>query len=182
MGLVLLLSSIYVILSASPLQNILTTALPARPQNQASMQHRAVAIHMGHDFCLALLHNGTISVKPAFSSNEAIGLFKRWVTGAHRPTVLLRDHPGWVYPYPPALDRLGGRRWRTYPHHMAHAASGFYDSPFAQALVLVLDGGGDDKSVTMQVLWPVESSWLCFMLPMLPACPVFVPVILQCPR
>ena len=35
-------------------------------------------------------------------------------------------------------------RWVTVDHHVAHAALGFYDSPFQRALVLSYDGGGND--------------------------------------
>ena len=35
-------------------------------------------------------------------------------------------------------------RWVTVDHHLAHAALGFYDSPFQRALVLSYDGGGND--------------------------------------
>ena len=39
------------------------------------------------------------------------------------------------------------RRWMGYNHHEAHAAIGFYDSPFRQAaLVISFDGGGNDGS------------------------------------
>ena len=34
--------------------------------------------------------------------------------------------------------------WVTVDHHLAHAALGFYDSPFARALVFSYDGAGND--------------------------------------
>jgi carbamoyltransferase len=36
------------------------------------------------------------------------------------------------------------RRWSSYNHHHAHAAIGFFDSPFRTALIVSLDGGGND--------------------------------------
>jgi carbamoyltransferase len=39
-------------------------------------------------------------------------------------------------------------RWVFVPHHMAHAASAFFSSPFEEAAVLVVDGMGE---------WPVTS-------------------------
>ena len=34
--------------------------------------------------------------------------------------------------------------WRDADHHLAHATHGFFDSPFASALVITADGGGND--------------------------------------
>lgn len=39
---------------------------------------------------------------------------------------------------------------RYYPHHAAHAASAFYQSPYDEALVLTLDGSGDSDCT---VVW-----------------------------
>jgi carbamoyltransferase len=44
------------------------------------------------------------------------------------------------------------RRWpklEWIDHHLAHAAAGFYSSGFDRAAVLVVDGQGEDKSVTL---------------------------------
>ena len=35
------------------------------------------------------------------------------------------------------------RRLREYDHHLCHAAQAYYESPFARALVVVADGGGN---------------------------------------
>ena len=35
-------------------------------------------------------------------------------------------------------------RWITVDHHLAHAALGFYDSPFNKSLIFSYDGGGND--------------------------------------
>lgn len=40
-------------------------------------------------------------------------------------------------------------RWRWIPHHMAHAASAFLDSPFDHALVMAIDGIGEFDSLLM---------------------------------
>jgi hypothetical protein len=39
---------------------------------------------------------------------------------------------------------VAASEWRTFNHHQAHAALGFYDSPFSSALVFSFDGGGND--------------------------------------
>jgi carbamoyltransferase len=57
------------------------------------------------------------------------------------------------YIAPPGYSRYflklrPGTRWIFVPHHMAHAASAFYASPFDSAAVLVVDGMGE---------WPVTS-------------------------
>jgi len=44
---------------------------------------------------------------------------------------------------------LGGRyRWHFVPHHLGHAASAFFPSPFAEAAVLTLDGRGEKSTTT----------------------------------
>ena len=43
----------------------------------------------------------------------------------------------------------------TYvPHHLAHAASGFYTSGFSDAAILVIDGRGEDVATTIAVAGP----------------------------
>jgi carbamoyltransferase len=41
---------------------------------------------------------------------------------------------------------LDEQRYRVVPHHLCHAASAFYDSPFSQALCLTLDAEGESSS------------------------------------
>eukprot|EP00668_Euglena_longa_P031477 GGOE01040687.1.p1 GENE.GGOE01040687.1~~GGOE01040687.1.p1 ORF type:complete len:630 (-),score=171.15 GGOE01040687.1:35-1870(-) len=48
----------------------------------------------------------------------------------------------WAYEQLHAL--IPARAWVDVPHHLAHAAHGFYDSGFQQALIVSADGGGDD--------------------------------------
>uniref|UniRef100_A0A7S1HTA8 Carbamoyltransferase domain-containing protein n=1 Tax=Eutreptiella gymnastica TaxID=73025 RepID=A0A7S1HTA8_9EUGL len=94
------------------------------------------------------MDNGTVQWVDAAGSKATLALYSGWVE-KHPQAFKFRDHPGWVYRYPPELQK---HKWKAvYPHHMAHAAGGFYDSPFDRALVLVMDGGGDDKS-TIKVL------------------------------
>jgi len=38
--------------------------------------------------------------------------------------------------------------WHFVPHHLAHAASAFYPSPFARAAILTLDGRGETATTT----------------------------------
>lgn len=49
-------------------------------------------------------------------------------------------------------DQFGGtiaKRLTSIPHHLAHAASAFYPSGFADAAVLVVDGSGDGVSTSL---------------------------------
>jgi carbamoyltransferase len=52
------------------------------------------------------------------------------------------------------LARLGFKNYKldVVDHHMAHAASAAYTSPFKKALVITLDGIGDATSATINVL------------------------------
>ncbi len=44
---------------------------------------------------------------------------------------------------------LEGRyRWHFVPHHLAHAASAFFPSPFPEAAILTLDGRGEKSTTT----------------------------------
>jgi carbamoyltransferase len=42
------------------------------------------------------------------------------------------------------FERLGVRATRRIPHHVAHAAAAFYQSPFEKSLIVSYDGGGND--------------------------------------
>lgn len=41
-------------------------------------------------------------------------------------------------------NAVPARRWLTYNHHEGHAAAGFFASPFRTALVISMDGMGND--------------------------------------
>jgi carbamoyltransferase len=45
----------------------------------------------------------------------------------------------------------GPYQWHFVPHHLAHAASAFYPSPFREAAVMCLDGRGERASTTYGV-------------------------------
>lgn len=47
-------------------------------------------------------------------------------------------------------------RWAEADHHMAHAALGFYASPFRSALVVSYDGGGNDGAFNAYLATPGE--------------------------
>jgi len=42
----------------------------------------------------------------------------------------------------------GGYRWHFVPHHLGHAASAFFPSPFRDAAVMTLDGRGEKATTT----------------------------------
>ncbi|RPI22295.1 MAG: carbamoyltransferase [Acidobacteria bacterium] len=42
----------------------------------------------------------------------------------------------------------GPYRWHFVPHHLAHAASAFFPSPFSEAAILTLDGRGEKATTT----------------------------------
>ncbi|MGO1050093.1 carbamoyltransferase family protein [Crossiella sp. CA198] len=105
-----------------------------------------------HDFSAALVHEGEISV----GIEEERLARRKYAVGVNSLT-----NRGWRY----CLDTHGARlaevdfivaddtllptcyfqfRGRTHliRHHLAHAASAFYPSPFAEAAILVADGAG----------------------------------------
>jgi carbamoyltransferase len=59
--------------------------------------------------------------------------------GEHLSERTFAERTGWA----PPKDR-----WRVVGHHLAHAASAFYESPFDRALCLVLDAQGESASGT----------------------------------
>ena len=68
------------------------------------------------------------------------------------------DGPYWDYI--PSLIRqsrvIEVERWVEVDHHMAHAALGFYASPFRSALVVSYDGGGNDGTFNAYLATPGE--------------------------
>jgi carbamoyltransferase len=54
----------------------------------------------------------------------------------------------------------GPYRWHFVPHHLAHAASAFYPSPFARAAVLTLDGRGEKATTGYAVGEGNRLEWL----------------------
>lgn len=75
--------------------------------------------------------------------------------GWDEPRLSARMGEPWTFDSPRhLLGRLGfyGRRLpdlQFVPHHQAHAASGFHASPYEQAAVLVVDGNGEDESISI---------------------------------
>ena len=47
--------------------------------------------------------------------------------------------------------RDGPYRWHAVPHHLAHAASAFFVSPFPEAAVMTLDGRGERATTSYAV-------------------------------
>ena len=43
------------------------------------------------------------------------------------------------------------RSWLPTHHHQSHAAYGFYSSPFRVALIVTIDGGGDDGTMHVSI-------------------------------
>jgi carbamoyltransferase len=54
----------------------------------------------------------------------------------------------------------GPFRWHFVPHHLAHAASAFYPSPFRRAAVLTLDGRGEKATTGYAVGDGSRMEWL----------------------
>src|SRR4051812_48950954 len=99
--------------------------------------------HIAYSFDPALL-NSNNKVTSIFSDNLN-GLFLSYMQQAPQH---LRDG------YPHHLQkRLAGmviqpEKWHFVEHHIAHAASAFYPSPFKEAAVLTLDGRGELASTS----------------------------------
>ena len=56
-------------------------------------------------------------------------------------------------------------RWALVDHHHAHAALGFYASGLASALVVSVDGGGNDGTTNAYAYPPILSSChRCFVV------------------
>ena len=70
--------------------------------------------------------------RPPFDVGVAIG---------GRYMFTLYGRPQWAYDA--ILAAIPAKRWVDVRHTDAHAAHAFYDSPFANAAVLTIDGGGD---------------------------------------
>ena len=96
--------------------------------------------HIAYSFDPALISAGNINEPHPVFSDELNELFLSYIKQAPHQ---LRDG------YPHHLQkRLAGwnmqpEKWHFVEHHIAHAASAFYPSPFSEAAVLTLDGRGE---------------------------------------
>ena len=101
--------------------------------------------HIAYSFDPALLSTGNINDSYPVFSDEMNELFLSYLKQAPQQ---LRDG------YPHHLQkRLAGwnmqpKKWHFTEHHVAHAASAFYPSPFSEAAVLTLDGRGEMASTS----------------------------------
>ncbi|MCS3796859.1 carbamoyltransferase [Niastella sp. OAS944] len=101
--------------------------------------------HIAYSFNPALLSAGNINEPHAVFAEKLNELFLSYIQEAPHQ---LRDG------YPHHLQkRLAGwnmqqDKWHFTEHHIAHAASAFYPSPFSEAAVLTLDGRGEMASTS----------------------------------
>lgn len=101
--------------------------------------------HIAYSFDPALLSAGNINDLHAVFTDQLNELFLSYIQEAPKQ---LRDG------YPHHLQkRLAGwkmppDKWHFVEHHIAHAASAFYPSPFSEAAVLTLDGRGEMASTS----------------------------------
>jgi carbamoyltransferase len=101
--------------------------------------------HIAYSFDPALLSAGNINDPHPVFSDDLNELFLSYLKQAPQQ---LRDG------YPHHLQkRLAGwnmqpEKWHFTEHHVAHAASAFYPSPFSEAAVLTLDGRGEMASTS----------------------------------
>jgi carbamoyltransferase len=80
----------------------------------------------------------------------ALRNFKLFQARAKRGTQQVRGHylPMFYMPFKVRRDFGGGNfRFHYVDHHVSHAASAFYVSPFEEAAVLTVDGTGEDTTV-----------------------------------
>ena len=117
-----------------------------------------LSINFGHDCTMVAMQRGipkvVVPLKAACSANCQNAFFRHIKATYHqilKATGLAfdvgahpRPHKRWATECQIAKLRrmVPVRTWVTYDHHMAHAASGLYDSPFRRALVLVADASG----------------------------------------
>lgn len=101
--------------------------------------------HIAYSFDPSLLSTGNINDPHPVFSDDLNELFLSYLKQAPQ---YLRDG------YPHHLQkRLAGwnmqpEKWHFTEHHVAHAASAFYPSPFSEAAVLTLDGRGEMASTS----------------------------------
>lgn len=121
-----------------------------------------IAFHTQHDANLAIARDGVlelaIELERLFeeryfeSARDPVMFREQWqraieaavrFTGIERFDVAVTS---WVMPsYRRILAELvQAERWVTVDHHRAHALHGMHDAPFNRALVVSMDGGGND--------------------------------------
>ncbi|ACY15451.1 carbamoyltransferase C-terminal domain-containing protein [Haliangium ochraceum] len=121
-----------------------------------------IAFHTQHDANLAISRDGELALvielerlfeERYFASAETLDGFRtQWqraiaaaqeFTGIERFDVAVTS---WVMPSRRRVlaELVAARHWVTVDHHRAHALHAFYDAPFDRALVVSMDGGGND--------------------------------------
>lgn len=75
---------------------------------------------------------------------------------------ILRDHPPMIMDDPP-VDGYRDVTWlesKTVNHHLSHAATGVYTSPFEECVVMVVDGQGEEQATSFYHFKNNEFKWL----------------------
>ncbi|MBB6175131.1 carbamoyltransferase [Nocardiopsis mwathae] len=72
------------------------------------------------------------------------------VEGEERERALPYDRPGWLFP-DEVFHGARPRAVRAVPHHLAHAASGYWPSGFGECAVLVIDAMGENTGTSIAV-------------------------------
>jgi carbamoyltransferase len=126
-----------------------------------------IAFHTQHDANLAIARDGVlelvIELERLFeeryfeSARDPVMFREQWqramdaalrFTGIERFDVAVTS---WVMPSHRRIlaELVQAERWVTVDHHRAHALHGMHDAPFGRALVVSMDGGGNDGSFNL---------------------------------
>ncbi|XP_065064830.1 nodulation protein U-like isoform X2 [Rhopilema esculentum] len=121
-----------------------------------------ISFHALHDANVSVVVDGNVLVvlelerlfeQRYFCSNPRKQIFiEQWKQAVDHVTSFTQVHDfdvavaSWIMPTQVEIlsSLVKAKRWVTVDHHLAHAALGFYDSPFKSALVFSYDGGGND--------------------------------------
>ena len=123
----------------------------------------------GHDCSFCVLENGIPTIHCEYErilrekepSGDSVSIYKQFfdlndldhIATVH-PIAKLNQQPSWSEVQSQFKDRL-----HVFSHHQAHAAHGFYTSPYTNATIITVDGGGVETSdgiETATTVWTGE--------------------------
>ena len=138
---------------AKPSHSLPQRRVPPR-QARTPSAHCVAGLHVGHDMHLAVFQNFKLAAITTYKNPAALA---SKLCSLPPSCVFAGDSAKWNERNAHALMALKAVCPRVISHgsdhHEAHAAYAFYTSPFSSAVVLAIDGGGDECGVSFKAFY-----------------------------
>lgn len=129
------------------------------------------AFWSGHDCSFCVLEDGVPKIHVEYErllrekepAGDSVSIYEQhyslddldYVALCH-PISKMQQHPSWLKLQDKFKDKI-----HVFSHHQAHAAHGFYTSPYGDATIITIDGGGIESSTgieTATTVWSGEGN------------------------